>query len=190
MFTATGPRWLASPVVAPPPPSPAPSTDVGWPTALLRGVAVSVASAIFGLVFWSVLPALVGWHAQVVLTGSMQPRIVPGDLVLAAPLRSGDLQPGRVLLFRDPAHPGRTLVHRLVRFDNEGRLITKGDANQSEDTTPVTRDAVLGLPRLRVPFVGRPVVWRREGDLRAFALVLGVGTVSTILAFGARPTRF
>jgi signal peptidase len=131
--------------------------------AIARGTCVGLLAALLGLMFWSVLPAVAGWRAQVVLTGSMRPRIQPGDLVLAAPLHPGDLQRGRILLFRDPAHPRRTLVHRLVRFDANSDLITKGDANQSEDSTPVPAGSVLGLPRLRVPFIGRPVVWVRQG---------------------------
>jgi signal peptidase len=128
--------------------------------------------------FWSVAPHLAGWRSQVVLTGSMQPRIHPGDLVLAAPVARGELKPGRVLLFRDPVHPGRTIVHRLVRYDDQGNIITKGDANRSEDSTPVAPSAVLGLPRLRVPYIGRPVVWERDGDRKSIVislLVLGVG---------------
>lgn len=117
------------------------------------------------MLVWSVLPTLFGWRAQVVLTGSMQPRIRPGDLVVAAPVVPGQLKPGRVVLFRDPVRPERTIVHRLQRYDDDGDLVTKGDANASEDSTPVARSAVLGMPRLRVPYVGRPVVWVREKDL-------------------------
>jgi signal peptidase len=128
-----------------------------------------------GLLVWSLLPCLLGWKPQVVLTGSMSPRIHPGDLVLAAPVVAGSVRPGQVVLFRDPVHPGRTVVHRLVRFDGDGNLITRGDANAVEDSTPVSPGAVLGLPRLRVPYIGRPVVWARAhqfSPLLAVALVL------------------
>ncbi len=135
-----------------------------WPFALLRGASAGVLVALLGLVLWSVLPALLGWHTQVVLTGSMQPRIRPGDLVLVAPVRPGDLQPGRIVLFRDPAHADRTLVHRLIRFDPSGYMITKGDANRNEDSTSAPTTSALGLPRLRVPYIGLPVVWLHAGD--------------------------
>lgn len=161
--------------------------DTSWPIAAVRGVVVAMLSVLVGLVFWSVAPAFAGWRSQVVLTGSMRPRILPGDLVLAAPVVTGQLQPGRVILFRDPAHPTRTLVHRLVRFDADGDLVTRGDANASEDSTPVPPQNVLGLPRLRVPYIGRPVVWRREHDLRAFGTVAGVVLLAAVLALG--PTR-
>ncbi len=116
------------------------------------------------MVFWSAAPKLAGWRSLVVLTGSMQPRIHPGDLVLAAPPVPGQVKPGRVILFRDPVRPGRTIVHRLLRYDANGNLVTKGDANASEDSSPVAPSAVLGIPRLRVPYIGRPVVWIHEKD--------------------------
>jgi signal peptidase len=145
-----------------------------------------------GLVFWSVVPRAVGWRSQVVLTGSMQPRIAPGDLVLAAPVARGELKPGRVVLFRDPVHPTRTIVHRLIRYDDDGNLITKGDANRTEDTTPVPPASVLGLPRLRVPFIGRPAVWLHEGNTRALlegSTVLGLLLIALCGPFGAGNRR-
>jgi signal peptidase len=104
----------------------------------------------------------------------MRPRIHPGDLVLAAPTVPGQLKPGRVVLFRDPVRPDRTIVHRLQRYDNNGNLVTKGDANASEDSTPVSPSAVLGMPRLRVPYVGRPVVWIHEKDTASLLIASGV----------------
>src|ERR1700712_5197156 len=116
---------------SPPPPPFAPSP--GGCCALVEkgGSRVVLLAMVAGLMFWSVVPRAAGWRSQVVLTGSMQPRIAPGDLVLAAPVARGELKPGRVVLFRDPVRPGRTIVHRVVRYDDNGNIVTKGDANRS-----------------------------------------------------------
>lgn len=148
--------------------------DVGWGRALSLGVAAGLLSVLAGMVFWSAAPRLAGWRSQVVLTGSMQPRISPGDLVLAAPPTYGQVKPGRIVLFRDPVRPERTIVHRLVRYDDNGNLVTKGDANASEDSTPVPPSAVLGMPRLRVPYVGRPIVWMHEKDTGSLLIASAV----------------
>jgi signal peptidase len=169
-------RWLGPQPAVAGAPHPDPES---WPRALFVGIAVGLLAMVAGLVFWSVVPRAVGWRSQVVLTGSMQPRIAPGDLVLAAPAARGELKPGRVVLFRDPVHPTRTIVHRLMRYDDDGNLITKGDANGTEDSTPVPPASVLGLPRLRVPFIGRPVVWLHERNTPA---LLGASTVLGLLA--------
>jgi signal peptidase len=156
---------------------------------IARGTCAGLLVVVAMLVIWSVLPTLFGWRAQVVLTGSMRPRIEPGDLVLAAPVRTGDLQPGRIVLFSDPAHAGRTLVHRLVRFDGDGNMITKGDANRSEDSTPATTTAALGIPRLRVPYVGRPVVWLHEHDIRSLLIAGAVLTGLAATVVSSAPFR-
>ena len=126
----------------------------------LLGMALS--AAVFGLVVWTLLPATFGWSPTVVLTGSMRPAINPGDVVVVAPVPDKGLTPGYVIRFRDPAEPDRYLVHRVLRLNPDGTIVTKGDANQSEDSTPVALDEVSGMARLRVPYVGLPAIWLRE----------------------------
>lgn len=138
---------------------------------VVRGIAVGVLALVCGLMVWTLLPCLAGLKPQVVLTGSMAPRIAPGDLVLAAPVDARTVRKGQVVLFEDPAHPGRSVVHRVVGRDLDGRFITRGDANAVEDSTPVPPSAVRGLPRLRVPFVGLPLVWLREGRFLPLGLL-------------------
>jgi signal peptidase len=121
----------------------------------------------------------------------MRPRISPGDLVLAAPVARGEVKAGRVVLFRDPVRQNRTIVHRVVRYDDDGNIVTKGDANRTEDSTPVPPSSVLGLPRLKVPFIGRPVVWMHENNRRALLislLVVGVGGSALLWPVLTAPT--
>lgn len=136
---------------------------LSWFAPMTRAVAAGLLATVAGLVVWSVLPVLLGWSSHVVVSGSMQPRILGGDVVLSQPVRTADLTPGQVLVFDDPAAPGRLLVHRLVRVDDEGNLVTRGDANQGDDSTAVPPEAVMGMGRLRIPFVGLPFLWRHDG---------------------------
>lgn len=163
---------------------------VGATRAVVAAVCVAVAAVVLSLLGWTLLPMVVGWQPTVVLTGSMEPQIARGDVVLSAPPALGDIQPGRVLWFADPARPGTTLLHRAVTVAHDGSIVTRGDANQSDDAYPVQAAAVLGLPRLRVPVVGLPVVW--AGDQRwdlVAATVAGLGLVlhGAALTLGSRP---
>ena len=65
-------------------------------------------------------PRLVGFQGHVVVSGSMEPRLSPGDVVLTRPVLPQDLQPGQVLLFPDPEGADRLVLHRLVAFDARG----------------------------------------------------------------------
>ncbi|MGR6967497.1 signal peptidase I [Geodermatophilus sp. URMC 61] len=153
------------------------------PAAVYRVVVATVLVAVAGLVFLALAPRLVGFQGHVVVSGSMEPRLSPGDVVLTRPVLPQDLQPGQVLLFPDPEGADRLVLHRLVSFDARGDLVTRGDANQSNDTTPVPSSSVIGEAQLRVPFVGLPAYWRLSGQwghLGLLAVLLTAATVSTL----------
>ena len=129
-------------------------------------------------------PQAVGLDAHVVVSGSMAPQVQPGDVVLTAPVGAPELRPGQVLLLADPQQPDRLLLHRLVSFDAQGRLVTRGDANQSDDSVHVAPSDVRGVARLRVPFIGLPALWRAEGRSGHIALAAAVLAGAAVSVFG------
>jgi signal peptidase len=162
----------------------------GTVVGLARAAAALALTGVAGLVVVALAPQAVGYSAHVVTSGSMAPRVDPGDVVLTQPTTAAELRPGQVLLFDDPQRPGGLLLHRLVSFDDEGDLVTRGDANQSADSVHVAPSAVRGVARLRVPWVGLPAVWRGEGRFGAIALaaaVLAGAAVFVSLAFSRHP---
>src|ERR1700724_2678423 len=130
------------------------------PTLILARVVLANA---VGMLIWSVLPPLlVGWHGSVVVSDSMRPRLKPGDVVLD-----------------DPPDARRIMVHRVREVRPDGSMLTAGDANTSRDSTPVPKQAYIGLGRLRIPWVGLPVLWWRQGRYQR------VGAIGLGLAGGA-----
>ncbi|UZN02929.1 signal peptidase I [Cellulomonas sp. S1-8] len=153
--------------------------------ALVGAVSVAALVVVLGLGTWALLPAALGWRPTVVMTGSMAPRIVPGDIVVAAPFQPADLVPGRVVMFADAAEPDRLVVHRVTELTDDGALVTKGDANPTADLRPVLLDEVAGLPRLLVPGIGLPAVWLAAGQ---WAPLAGVAAVLALMTHGALST--
>ena len=152
------------------------------PAAVYRVVVAAVLVAVAGLVFLALAPRLVGFQGHVVVSGSMEPRLSPGDVVLTRPVLPQDLQPGQVLLFPDPEGADRLVLHRLVSFDERGDLVTRGDANQSNDSTHVPISSVIGAAQVGVPYVGLPAYWRSAGQwghLAALTVLLG-GAISSV----------
>jgi signal peptidase len=145
---------------------------LAWALLVARTLATTLVTITLGLVAWSVLPRAAGWSPSVVMTGSMEPRLHPGDVVLSAPATAQMVKPGQIILVTNPAQPAHLLVHRFVRWSSTGQIITKGDANPTEDSTPVPPADVHGLPRLRLPYVGLGVVWLRNHDWRHLGLAL------------------
>lgn len=151
------------------------ATESGWGRVLVVSLSRALMAMVVGLLVWSVLPLAVGWTPRAIMSGSMEPRIHVGDVVVGRPADPDQLVKDQVVTVTDPDHPVRTRTHRLLRRDAQGRLILKGDANPQADSTPVEPEAVLGLGVIRVPYVARPAYWWAE---RAF---VPLGTTLALL---------
>ena len=120
--------------------------------------------AIGFLLGWVILVSvLLGWSPTVITTGSMQPAIRPGDVVLQRPPTDETLSAGTVITFEDPLDDARLVTHRIDEVEPGGRYTTKGDANGVADSAVVAQDDIVGVGRLLVPVVGFPVEWRNNG---------------------------
>ncbi|MEM9608228.1 MAG: signal peptidase I [Actinomycetota bacterium] len=139
-------------------------TLIGVPVA----TAYVCATIVLGL--WVLTPVLLsGWSPVVVTSGSMQPAISPGDVVLLEELAPGDVAvEGEVITFVDPLDDGTTITHRVLGLDDRGHYITRGDANLDADGVAVPPDQVIGVGRLLIPVVGLPVVWLERGHALLF----------------------
>lgn len=140
-------------------------TPTGFKPLLLLTIAAfsrMLLTVAMSLMLWAAAPALLGWHPTTVVTGSMEPHIRPGDVVSARPVPSGKLQLGMVLLVDDPDHAHQLRLHRLVRFNPDGLLVLRGDANPQEDSSHIDRRAVHGVGSVRVPYVASPILWLHE----------------------------
>lgn len=129
---------------------------------------------LLGLVAIAVAPVLFAWGSYIVESGSMEPSIQVGDVVIAKPYTDDQrIRVGRVFVYDDPA-PGkdRTMVHRIVELRDDGDYTTAGDANEVTDFTPLPRSGVRATAVLLVPYVGLPVTWTRSGEWVHLALWL------------------
>ncbi len=93
-------------------------------------------------------PEFLGYMTAIVLTGSMEPHIAPGDLLVFKKQDSYGLN--QVVIF---TQENSLVTHRIVDI-KEGEFITKGDANNTKDFYPVKPNQVLGLLVLRLPKLG------------------------------------
>lgn len=117
-----------------------------------------------GCLVVTLVPVLFGWRPYLIQSGSMEPRIQVGDVVIAAPEHDPQALLGRVTVFTDPDRPDRNKTHRVVQIADDGALVTKGDANPTPDSQHVAMSEVQGLGRLLVRFVGLPVIWAQTGQ--------------------------
>lgn len=93
------------------------------------------------------LPMPLGYGVAVVLSGSMEPELSKGDLIIVRETESYDIN--EVVVYQD----GNSLVvHRIIEI-NETEVITKGDANNTADQ-PIEKSRLKGEVVCSVPYVG------------------------------------
>ena len=109
------------------------------------------------LVTFSVLSSTGYVKARVVLTGSMQPTINPGDIVLTAPISRVEPKIDDVAAYqarRFDGAPVGVFTHRIIDGDGENGWILKGDNNPSPDIQEPTNSDILGVVIFVIPWLG------------------------------------
>lgn len=92
-----------------------------------------------------------------VLTGSMEPAIGVGSIVIDEPIAPLDARPGDVVTFPDPDDNSRLITHRLkhVRVEEgTAHMVTQGDANDAPERWDVALDAEIGRVAFHLPKIG------------------------------------
>lgn len=104
------------------------------------------------------VPQIGGYCPLIVLTGSMEPKISSGDLIICKQIDGKDVKKGDIIAFFDPDGNGTSvLTHRVVEvIEEDGKLSfrTKGDANNTEDQKPVAADKLVGIYQRKISGAG------------------------------------
>lgn len=131
----------------------------------------------FGYIALLTLSILFSWfsvgvfhvYPSTVLTGSMEPMIYPGDVILIQKMLKEEdvssLKEGDVINFQR----GKiTITHRIEKVlkDEAGNIsfVTKGDNNKSRDEEIVMPNDVKGIVVQVVPKIGIPILLAKSGE--------------------------
>lgn len=103
------------------------------------------------------VPGVIGADGSfIVLSGSMEPEISPGDAVVVTETNPADIGVGDVITFVR-SEEGTPVTHRVVGVEESsaGYLFeTKGDANTDVDTNLVSGNGVIGVVTITIPYIG------------------------------------
>lgn len=147
----------------------------GWLAVfLVLGVALSV----------TVVPAALHARPLVVLTGSMEPALRPGDVAVMRDVEHhGRIVAGDIVAYHPRSGDPTLITHRVeakLAGANGARYITRGDANGTADE-PIKHDQVAGVHLYTVPKVGHALNWAQRNRPSAILIVLAAGAVSWAL---------
>lgn len=109
------------------------------------------------------IPSVFGWKPFIVLSGSMEDNIMPGDLILTKEIDSLELKVGDVISFRTNKYT--VITHRIIKIvedEGERKYYTKGDNNDSADSEPVYREQIEGIYRYRIPKLGNIAIYLQK----------------------------
>jgi len=141
------------------------ANGIGW--------AIVFAGAFLALVIAG--PLVLGGHPHTDLSGSMEPAISPGDVVIDEQIKPWEAQVGDIVTFRDPQDQKKLLTHRVVsirRVDSHMFFVTKGDANNTREHWQVPAAGQIGRVVYTVPWVGHIAVFARTK--LGWALLVGI----------------
>jgi signal peptidase len=103
------------------------------------------------------LPVLFGCRSLVVMSGSMEPAIPTGSVVVVKRIPAAEIAVGDVISFRSPEDPGRILTHRAQAVAVEGGSVeveTRGDANTGAESWDIDATGTVGRVAFHVPLLG------------------------------------
>ena len=149
----------------------------------LYGAALVV--SLTGVVLSNAVPLWYRVHGErllVVTSGSMAPKIAPGDAVVIRPLSATELRVGQVVTFQAPMSD-RYTTHRIVEIvqrslvknpgpddDPQYFIRTQGDNNRTPDPDLTPIGSIRGIVIATLPGWGHFLTWAHspEGRLALF----------------------
>ena len=150
---------------------------------LYKGIYWMFMVAVIGLgalLMVSILPIPGSIQLKVVESGSMEPTIMTGGIVVDRPAASYNL--GDIITFGADTKTQIPTTHRIVAITGTGAselFTTRGDANDAADPTQTPVSAVHGKVIFTVPYVGYVLNFARQP--LGFALLVGVPALFIIL---------
>lgn len=155
-----------------------------WISGLLVTLVVLLAIALVGV-------RLIGLQPYVVLSGSMYPTYDVGSLIYVKSVDYKQLKPGDPITYM--VSDDTVVTHRIVEVvpdDTEPDtlwFVTKGDANATEDGTPVHYRNVIGKPVFSIPYLGYVSHYIQSPP--GLYVALGGCAVLLVLAFLPSPKK-
>ena len=131
-----------------------------------RSAAVRILARTFQFTSWSLLAVLSlsavmlvtnVAQARVVLTDSMSPEIMPGDVVIAVGTNWKNPKVGDVVIYTGKKFDGTpvaSFTHRVIGGDQTSGFIVKGDKNESPDVQKPVLNEIEAVMLFTIPSLG------------------------------------
>jgi signal peptidase len=121
-----------------------------WKTLTLIGISLCAI-----LVVCMVLTGML--QILVVLSGSMQPTLHAGDVIVTVETPVHSLEVNDIITYHSPDNIKSLMTHRIVNIISDSQTLafqTKGDANEDPDQYVVSPKQIVGRMVFIIPYIG------------------------------------
>ena len=124
----------------------------------------------FSLIVQAVLkpnetPAFLGYKMYVIVSGSMQPELDIGDIVIVKIANPEDLKKDDIISFRKGQSVITHRIAEVVKTDEKLEFVTRGDNNNTNDKDTVLSKEIEGIVINKIQNIGRIVLVLRDKTL-------------------------
>jgi signal peptidase I len=146
------------------------------PTRLLSYVGFAFAGiALIALLLLTIGPLVLPYKTLTVYSGSMEPTIHTGSVIIDLPVAAKDVKVGDVITFQKPSDATVLITHRVVAVESGPAglsFITKGDANPASDSWRVPASGNGYKFWFSIPSIGFLLAWLQAPLGRILFLVI------------------
>lgn len=120
----------------------------------LLGVIICMSLLVLVLRFMDKSPSIFGYSFYYVLTESMEPEIMPGEIILGKSVDADELRVGDVVTYTGESGElaGKIITHKIVKVEGS-TITTQGVANDIPDP-PIHAEQIMSRYVTTIPFAG------------------------------------
>ena len=131
-------------------------TTIIFMKSLIKFFAIFFIIAI-GIIFFALSNQIGGWKMLIVSSGSMEPTIHTGSLIVSQYKHPSTLQKNDIITFIPPTKQREFVTHRITQITKTNNLTTiktKGDKNHQDDNWVLAGGSVVGKVIFTIPYAG------------------------------------
>ena len=101
-------------------------------------------------------PSIFGYQAFIIASGSMEPKLNIGDMVVIKKVKKEQIKKGDIITFLEEGKEN-TVTHRIndiINQDGETKYQTKGDNNNAIDSYLVPYENIQGVYKFKIGKIG------------------------------------
>lgn len=149
---------------------------------IAKGLGITILPVVILLIGFMFLGPKFGWETHPVLSGSMEPALNVGGVIVVKPVKLEEVKRGDIITFQTGE---RKVTHRVVDIiEQEGKpwFQTKGDANEEPDPNFVSsKREEMRKVVLHLPYLGFAAQFMKSRS--AFLVLVGIPALLLIAMF-------